>query len=299
MQTLRYFVLFLGITAILTSCGKFEKLRKKGTDEEKYQAALAYYKKGSWDKAVLLFEELKPILKGSDQQEMANFYEAYCNYNLQQYEVASFQFKRFYETFGRSDYAEEALYMSAYASHRASMPFYLDQASTLTSMDALQSFINSYPQSKFVEEASKIIKESRRKLERKAYERAKLYYKTSPTNLQNFRAAVYAVNNFQREFPDSDYNEELAFLRVQAQFDFAENSLYTKQKERYADALKYYQEFVDGFPKSKYLKKAERFYEESVSKTAKLEEAERLAKAAAEKEKESQPNAAGRLGGAN
>ncbi|OMP12934.1 Glyoxylate reductase [Corchorus olitorius] len=80
MQTIRYLVLFLGITFVFSSCGNFEKLRKKGTDEQKYQAALTYYKKGDYDKAVLLFEELKPILKGSDQQEMATFYEAYCQY---------------------------------------------------------------------------------------------------------------------------------------------------------------------------------------------------------------------------
>lgn len=297
MQTIRYLVLFLGITLVFSSCGNFEKLRKKGTDEQKYQAALTYYKKGDYDKAVLLFEELKPLLKGSDQQELATFYEAYCNYHLQQYEVASFQFKRFYETFGRSENAEEALYMSSYASYRASMPYYLDQASTLTAMDAMQSFINTYPQSKFVEEASKIIKESRKKLEKKSYERAKLYYKTSPTNLQNYRSAVYAVNNFKKEFPDSDYNEELAFLQVQSQYDFAQNSLYTKQKERYDDVVKYYQEFVDTYPNSKLLKKAERFYEVSVKKSADLAEQERLAKAAQkDKEKTNQPANTGRLG---
>ncbi len=303
MQTIRYFVLFLGLTALLTSCGSFEKLRKKGTDEQKYQAALTYYKKGDYDKAVLLFEELKPILKGSDQQELATFYEAYCNYHLSQFEVASFQFKRFYETFGRSDYAEEALYMSSFASYRASMPYYLDQASTLTAMDNMQSFINTYPQSKFVDEASRIIKESRKKLEKKAYERARLYYKTSPTNLQNFRSAVYAVNNFRKEFPDSDYNEELAFLQVQAQYEFAQNSIYNKQKERYDEVVKYYQEFVDAYPDGKFTKKAERFYEDSVKQSGKLAEEERLAKLAAEKEKEkdkaSQPASTGRVGGSN
>ncbi|MFT4031017.1 MAG: outer membrane protein assembly factor BamD [Siphonobacter sp.] len=299
MQTLRYLVLFLGMAGLFMSCGKFEKLRKHGTDEQKYQAALNYYKSGDWDKAVLLFEELKPILKGSDQQEMATFYEAYCNYHLQQYEVASFQFKRFFETFGRSDYAEEALYMSAYASHRASMPYYLDQASTLSAIDALQSFINTYPQSKFVEEAARIIKDDRQKLEKKAYERVKLYYKTSPTNLQNFRAAVYGVTNFEKEFPDSDYIEELTFLRVQSQYDFAQNSLFTKQKERYDEVVKYYQDFVDHYPKSKFLKRAERFYDDSVKKSADLAEQARLAKAAAQKAKENQPASSGKVSGSN
>jgi outer membrane protein assembly factor BamD len=290
MRLTRYFILILTVT--LVSCGGFEKLRKNGTDEMKYQAALDFYKKGDYDKAVLLFEELKPILKGSDQQEMATFYEAYCNYHLGLYPVASLQFRRFYDTFARSEYAEEALYMSAYSSYKDSPQYNLDQGSTLTAIESLQSFINSYPQSKFVDEASKIIIELRDKLEQKAYERVTLYYKTSAANIANYRSAVIAATNFQREFPDSKYNEDLAFLKVKSEYELAQNSIESKKKERYGEVLTFYQSLVDKFPNSKDLKAAEKMYSDSQKQLEKMAEAEQAAKA-----QKAAASATGKVGG--
>ena len=142
----------------------------------------------------------------------------------------------------------------------------------------MQSFLNAYPQSDHAAEAENALKASRGKLEKKAYEKVLLYYKTSAANLQNFRSAVVASTNFQREFPDSPYNEELAFLKVQAQYDFAKNSLPTKQRERYADAVKFYEEFIDSYPQSSYLKKGQNLYAESSRQVQQLAEQERLAR---------------------
>jgi len=279
MRKLTYLVLAL-LIAFSSACSKFEKLRKTATDDQKYQAALDYYKKGSWEKAGLLFEELKPLLRGSEQQEMANLYEAYCNYHLSLYALSAQQFKQFYETFGRSQHAEEAQYMSAYSLYKDSPLYNLDQTSTGTAIDALQSFVNSYPQSKFREEASDILKELRHKLERKSYEKVKLYYQTSKNSILNFRSAVIAVNNFQRDFPDSEYNEEMAFLKVQSQHEYAENSSPKKQKERFDETVAFYQVFIDKYPNSKFLRTAEKYYSDGLAQLDRLRKEEQLAKQA-------------------
>ena len=125
-----------------------------------------------------------------------------------------------------------------------------------------------------------MILDLRGKLERKAYEKAKLYYQTSGFNIATYKSAVIAINNFQKEFPDSEYNEELAFLKVDAEFSLAQNSLETKQKERYQDAMSYYQAFVDKYPNSKYIKQAEKMFETS------QKEIDRLEKLEQEREKE-------------
>ncbi len=278
MRKIPHLALFLWLGILLTGCSKFEKLRKTATDDEKYKAALEYYKKGTWEKAGLLFEELKPLLRGSEQQEMANLYEAYCNYHMGLYALSAQQFKQFYETFGRSQFAEEAQYMSAYSLYKDSPLYNLDQTSSATAIDALQSFVNAYPQSKFREEASDILKVMREKLERKAYEKAILYQKTSAASILNYRSAVVAYTNFQRDFPDSKYNEDIAFRKVQAQHDYAKNSSPKKQKERYQEALAFYQTFIDKYPESKLLRPAEKYYEESTRELDRLGKEEQLAK---------------------
>ncbi len=280
MQQFNRYLFYILLLTVSLSCSKFEKLRKSGTDEEKYKAATEYYRLGEYSKAGILFEEIIPLLKGSTELEMASFYQAYCDYHTGNYQTASFHFKQFADTWARSDYAEEAKYRSAEALYKDAPEYYLDQASTSTASDALQTFINNYPSSKFAPEAAKILQELRIKLETKAYDKAKLYYKTSPSNIANFRAAVIAINNFQRDYPDSQYMEELLYTRVAAQYYYAFNSLDTKKKGRYSETTKFYLELVDKYPNSKYLKQLEKFYDFAQNEVARIDKEEK------EKEKE-------------
>ncbi len=268
------------VAFLLSSCSPFSKLQKSGNDDAKYKGAIQYYQKGDWYRAGLLFEELIPVLKGSTESEMAQFYYAQTQYHQQQYLLSATLFKKFYETFARSDYAQEAMYMYAYSLYKDTPSFNLDQSNTLTATSALQDFVNAYPDSKYKEESTKLILELRGKLERKAYEKAKLYFKTSGFNIASYKSAVISINNFQKEFPDSEYNEELAFLKVDAEFSLAQNSLETKQKERYLEAISYHQVFVDKYPKSQLLKQSEKMYETS------QKEIDRLDKLEQEREKE-------------
>ncbi len=96
--------------------------------------------------------------------------------------------------------------------------------------------------------------------------------------MASLKSAVISIDNFKRDFPDSQFNEELSYLRVDAQYTLAKSSFAEKQKERYEAAVKYYQEFVDKYPQSGYLRDAEKLYSTS------QEELERIA--ALEKDKQ-------------
>ncbi len=279
--------LFVGFIALLglSSCGKFEKFRKSASLPMKYKAAVDYYKKKEFDKAGILFDEILPLMKGDSTQEMATYYQAYCDFHLGNYTLANSHFKKFYEVFSRSEYAEEAIYMSAFSLYKDSPNYNLDQTGTLTAINELQSYLNNYPDTKFKEECSNMIKELRKKLERKAYEKAKLYHKTSPFNISSLKSSVIEITNFQRDFPDSDYNEEMAYLKVLAQFDLANSTIESKQKERYSDASKFYLELVDKYPQSSYLKVAEKMFEKSNQEVDRIVKLEAEQKALLEKEK--------------
>jgi outer membrane protein assembly factor BamD len=166
-----------------------------------------------------------------------------------QYSLASFYFKRFYETFPRSKSAEEANYMYAYALFQDSPETNLDQTNTILAIASMQNFINSYPQSTRSDECTKIIKDLRAKLEVKAYEQAKLYYKTS-----NYKAAIVAFTNFQKDFSDSDYIEEISYRKIETSYNYAKQSVPSKQGVRYTDVVNFYQEFIEKYPQSKYVK---------------------------------------------
>lgn len=275
------FVAMLG----LSSCGKFEKFRKSANLPTKYKAAMDYYKKKDFDKAGILFDEIMPLMKGDSTQELATFYQAYCDFQLGNYTLANTHFKKFSEVFSRSEYAEEAIYMSAYSLYKDSPNYNLDQTGTLAAINEIQSYLNNYPETKFREECTNIIRELRKKLEKKAFEKAKLYHKTSPFNIASLKSSVIEITNFQRDFPDSDYNEEMAYMKVLAQYDLAKSTIENKQKERFAEASKFYLELVDKYPQSAFLKDAERMYEQSNKEVERISKLEAEYKAMLEKEK--------------
>ncbi len=259
------FLLICLLFVAATACSKFERLRKTTDMDKKYQAAVAYYEKKDYLKADILFEDIIPLLKGSKESELAQFYRAYSKYYTGDFILAEYYFKNFYETFSRSELAEEAMFMRAMSLYEQSPSFNLDQTNTYTAVSALQSFINAYPESKHREKCGQLLQELRTKLEHKAYEQAILY-----ARIGDNKAAVVAFNNFQRSFPDSDYNEEIAFLKVQSAYNLAKQSIPSKRTDRFRDAVTYYQGFIDKYPSSKYLRDAEKYYEDSVEELGEI-----------------------------
>ena len=157
----------------------------------------------------------------------------------------------------------EAMYMSAYSLYLQSPEASLDQTSTLEAVAELQAFINKYPYSELAEKADELIDELRVKLETKAYENTKLYFK-----IRRYKAALVAAETFRVEYPDSKYIPEIMYLSIESAYELAFASIRSKQEERLRDTINRYEELIDKYPDSKYVKMAEKFYEESIEQLA-------------------------------
>ncbi|RZK19281.1 MAG: outer membrane protein assembly factor BamD [Pedobacter sp.] len=247
------FVAALGIAGCKS---RFEKLRASNDVAKKYQEALRLYNKRDYSKALVLFEDLSQKYRGRAEAEDLNYYYAYTLYRLSDYTTARYQFKSFADTYPASKNAEEARYMGAYCYYLESPSSSLDQENTYKAIDALQLFINLYPTSDRAAAAGKYIATLRGKLEDKAFENAKMYLTTGPSNVDNYRAAVIALKNAQRDYPDIKYAEEMDFLMIKAQYLYAKNSYLTRQEDRYNEAVELYTEFTENHPESKFTKDA-------------------------------------------
>lgn len=290
---MRFYILIAAVGFLMMSCSReFTKIQKNGTVEEKYKAAMKYFNDADYYKATVLFEEITPMLRGDSTAENTQFYNAYANYYMGNYQMSSYLFNSFYATYNNSQMAEEAFYMYAHSMFKDAPPYNLDQTNSMTAIDALQTFINTYPDSKYADQITGELSDLRERLERKAYEKAALYYKTRDKSwggLANYLASVVTIDNFKKDFPDSKYIEELSYRQIKAQFELAELSYYTKQRERYTDAINYYHAFVDKFPASKYIKELERIYDKAqvgLSDAIKFEEQIEKEKQRIEEEKQ-------------
>lgn len=267
---------------LITSCSKFQKIVKNPQWQVRYQAALEYYEKGDYYRAGALLEDLVPILVGTIEAEKARFYLAYCYFKQGQYTMSGNGFKTFHDTYSRSEFAEEALFMSAYSQFMDCPAPNLDQSNTNDAIDEFQEFINRYPNSKYAQQASGQILELRSKLETKAFNTARLYQKLVNYKYEYSKSAVIAYENFRKDFPDSKLQEEAFFHKIEAQYDLAKNSYYTKQKERFEELVEMYQTFTEKYPQSRFLKQAESIYEQTKRQLASITGAEKKSPATAQ-----------------
>ncbi len=252
--TILQVVIVLLIT--FTSCvTPFRKAQKSSDWKLKYDAAMEYYEKKDYFRAAALFEEVLPLTRGLPQGENVQFYMAYCNYHEKNYILSAHHFRIFYETYARSQKAEEAQFMHAYSEYISSPSYSLDQSSSIEAMNAMQIFLNRYPQSEYRKQAIDVIQEMQIKLEVKAFENAKEYLK-----IKRYKAAVIAFQNFWLDYPDSKFNEEAFYLRLQSQYLLANKSFSRLQEERFEEFLEMYEKFIDRYPQSTFLKEAEKYY---------------------------------------
>jgi outer membrane protein assembly factor BamD len=250
---------FIVFIVILASCkSKYEKLKASNDNAKKYAEAIKLYNKKEYTKALGLFDGLVTRYRGYAEAEELFYDYAYTNYKLKDYTSARYHFKNFADTYPSSARAEECRFMSAYCYYLDSPIFSLDQDNTNKAIDALQLFINLYPKSDRVAEASKLIQNLRDKLEEKAYANAKLYL-----TISDYQAAVIAFGNVLRDFPDTRYAEEIEFLTVKAQYLYADHSNIFKQEERYNLAINYADQFIEKYPASKYLRDTKLYEKES------------------------------------
>ncbi|MEJ7692969.1 outer membrane protein assembly factor BamD [Daejeonella sp.] len=251
-------ILLVIIIAIAGCKSKYEKLRASNDTAKKYREAIKFYEKKDYNKALPLFDDLVTKYRGTAEAEDLSYYFAYTHYKLKDYTTARYHFKTFADTYASSPKAEECRFMAAYCFYLESPTYSLDQDNTLKAMDALQLFINLHPKSERVPEASKLIANLRTKLEQKSYENAKLFL-----DIGDYKSAVIALRNSERDFPDTKYAEEMQFLTVSAQASYAGASLELKQEGRYNEAIQLANEFAVNYPTSKYLKDVEQIKKDS------------------------------------
>ncbi len=264
MKLNKAFFVVLALLAI-AGCSDFRKLQKSDDWKAKFDGAMRYYEEGDYYRAIALFEEVLPLTRGKVEGEQAQFYYAYAHYKDRQYILSAHYFKNFYETYTRSELANEAQFMYAYSLYQSSPVYSLDQTSTREAIQAFQIFINRNPESKFTVQANQIIRELQVKLETKAYHSAKLYHK-----IGYLKSAVVAIDNFAMDYPDSKFNAELQFLKIEATYIMAQKSIPSKQRERYKQVVAMYEEYAEDYPDSAYLVQAGKYFDDAVNKLQKL-----------------------------
>ena len=246
----KYFIIILFLSIGISSC-KYQRLLKSSDTDLKYTKAKEYYDDEDYARAMTLYQQLIPIYKGTEKGEEVSYYFAYCNYNLKDYIYAGHYFRKFANSFPNSKYTEECSFLSAYCYYLDSPKTSLDQKSTNKAISEIQLYLGRYPETERVDECNKLLDELRKKLEKKSYDNAYMYYK-----IFQYQAASIALEQSLIQFPETDYKEDILFYIYKSDYLYANQSVYEKAEERLQKALKSYKTFIKKFPDSDYVKEA-------------------------------------------
>ena len=265
-KTLRFTLFYLLLSAFILSCtSSYNKVLKSDDIGLKYRKAEEYFNKGDYNKALPLLEDLLNYYRGTMQAEKVYWMLSYTYYQLKDYQLAAYQFINFAAAYPLSAHADSALYLNAYCLYLDSPNKELDQANTTSAITAFKNYADRYPESHLVDEANGFIDELSARLEAKAIDNAVLYYK-----IEDYKAAIWSMRNVLNQYPATKERERLEFLIVKSAYLLAENSVETKQIERYSSTLQYYLEFKERYPASEYDAEASRIYKDANAQLEKL-----------------------------
>jgi len=256
MYKMKKFSVLLVLTILFSACSEYQKVLNKGTTEEQYKMATELYEDGSYNQSIQLFEKVIPKYQRKPQMERIQYMVADANFKIKSYDLASYYYNRFVGNYPNSSKIEEATYMIAYSNYLASPKSSLDQSDTQKALSAFQNFIDKFPDSDKTEEANKLYDELTKRLEKKYFDNAKLYYHT-----ENFSAAIVAFDIFIEDNFGTDLKEEAMGYKFLSSYELGMRSIFDKKEKRLNDAITAYNRFKKSFNKSTKLEQFDGLFE--------------------------------------
>lgn len=235
------------LAVFLTSCGSYQTALKSEDMAVKYAEAEKMYEKGKYQKAIRLFEQMAPSYRGKPSAEKMYYMFAQSYYKTKQYYLAGYQFESFAASYPGSEKIEEATFLGAKSYSMLSPRYSLDQVDTFKAIDKLQAFIDRFPNSEYLPEANKTVKELREKIEKKVFENAKQY-----NTISDYKSAITALDNFISDYPGTPYKEEALFYKLHSAYNLAINSIPAKMEERLSNAKAAHANLMKFNPSTKY-----------------------------------------------
>ena len=256
------------VALLMTSCvNEYNQITKSGDYTLKYEYAKQCYAQGKYSRVVPLLQELVTMKKGSTEGEECLYMLAMAEFGMKDYETASEYFKKYFSSYPKGRYAENAKYYVGESLFQNAPEPRLDQSTTMTAIAAFQEYLDIFPNAHLKDQATSRLYALQDLLVEKEYKSAHLYFDLGTyfgncTNGgNNYEACIVTAQNALKDYPYSNRREEFASLVMKSKYELAKMSVESKQLERYQDAEDECYGFINEYPDSKERSLAEKYIE--------------------------------------
>ena len=195
------------------------------------------------------------LTNGTERDDTVRYYWGLSNYKYKDYYTAETNFDQFIQSYPRSPFVSDATYLRIDCLYRSTLRYELDQTPTYKAINAISQYILEHPDTEHMQVCRDMLVELNERLDKKAYEGAKLYYK-----MEDYLASRVAFRNVLKEDADNVYREDILYYTAMSSYKYAHMSVQEKQKERYLAFVDDYYNFIGELPESKYRKELDAVY---------------------------------------
>ncbi len=260
-------IIIFCMTALMCSCAtEFNKVYKTPDNDYKYEFAKQCFAEGKFQQAISLLQDVVTFRKGTDTAEESLYLLALSQYCNRDYDAASETFKKYYATYPKGMFAEQAAFNIGQSLYESAPEPRLDQSPTIGAINAYQQFLDVFPDSELRDVAQQRMFDLQDNLVKKELLSAQLYYhlggyfgNINANTESNYEACIITAQNALKNYPYTKLREDFSVLIMRSKFDLAENSSEEKRVERYRDAEDECYGFLNEYPDSKEAARANRY----------------------------------------
>lgn len=254
---LNKFILFVavGLTAVVSCKTQYDLALESSDVDFKFKAAMEYFNQEKYLKSAAVFESLSIMTSGMDIDDTVQYYWGLSNYKYKDFYTAETNFSQFVSNYPSSPFAMEARFLRIECLYKQTLRYELDQALTYQTVGVITEYLREFPLNDHVSDCSVMLNELNARLDRKAYEAARLYFR-----MEEYKAARVAFRNVLKDDAESIYREDILYYIAMSSYKYASLSVRTKQRERYLIFVDDYLNFVGEIPESPYRKELDMLY---------------------------------------
>ncbi len=260
-------IIVLCVATLLSGCARdFNNVYKSNDNTYKYEYAKQCFAQGRFQQAATLLQELVTMQKGRESAQESLYMLGMAQFCNRDYEAASATFKKYFQSYPKGDYAEQASFYTGQSLFQSMPDPRLDQSATIGAINAFQNFMDYYPDSPLREKAQNQLFILQDNLVMKEYLAAELYYNLggyfgniNANTESNYESCIITSQNALKSYPFSSLREKFSILIMKSKFELAQNSSEERRVERFRDAEDECYGFLNEFPESAERKTAEKY----------------------------------------
>ena len=259
-------ILSMGLLLMTGCTHEFSNVLKYNDSSYKYEYAKQCFASGKFSNAALLLQDVVTTMKGRENAQECLYMLGMAQYGNKDYEAASATFRKYFQSYPKGDFAEQASFYTGQSLFQSMPDPRLDQSATIGAINAYQNFMDYFPDSPLRQKAQERLFILQDNLVLKEYLSAELYYNLggyfgniNSNTESNYEACIITAQNALKSYPFSSLREKFSVLIMKSKFELAQNSSEEKRIDRYRDAEDECYGFLNEFPESVECRTAEKY----------------------------------------